>query len=243
VPLDVTSAQRHRRPGGRETGLVPRIPDRALREPPRQGVQHAQVEIARRARIARRRVSQQQILAAGDGDRFVDLLQGGHAGRQDQRPAGGPHGAQQVVIGERRRGRLGARRIEALHELDRFVVPAGGEPEDAALAAVAVDGRVFAHAEFHLPPVVDVGHPPPRGLPFQVPLLRRHAALRGPFLELDRVGARQVGAVDQLSGQLHRAVVIDADLRDDEARLPRSHPALSDLNRRSFHWLVSRKAS
>src|SRR6202023_4357877 len=120
----------------------------------------------------------------------------------------------------------------ALVEACRLAACAGGEPEDAALAAVAVDGGELGVAELHAPPVLDVGDPPPGRVALEMPLLLRHAPLRRALLELDRLGARQVGAVDQLPGDVERAVVIDADLGDDQHRLGAAHAPPAHLHPR-----------
>src|SRR5262249_30348032 len=63
-------------------------------------------------------------------------------------------------------GDLVAGRVEALHEVDGLLVPAGGEPEEAPVAAVAVDGLELLLAELHAPAGLDVGEAaPPRGPP------------------------------------------------------------------------------
>src|ERR1700704_1834335 len=70
---------------------------------------------------------------------MVDLLDGAHAGRGDDRPAGGPVVAQQGIVCERGRGDLPAWRVECLDEIDGALVPRGREPRDTAFPAVCVD--------------------------------------------------------------------------------------------------------
>jgi hypothetical protein len=94
--------------------------------------------------------------------------------------------------------------------------------------------RSMAGAELDAVAVFDVGHAAPGGVALEVPLVAGHALLGGAFLELDRVGPGQHGAVDEAFGQLHRAVVVDADLGDHEHRVAVPHPAIANPHFRSI---------
>jgi hypothetical protein len=63
-----------------------------------------------------------------------------------------------------------------------------------------------------------------------VPLVARHAQLRRALLELDRVGPGEDRPVDELAGQVERAVVVDADLGDDLDWLPFADVAAADVH-------------
>src|SRR5262249_28019555 len=99
------------------------------------------------------------------------------------------------------------------------LVEARREPVDAPVAAVAVDLLVGARVELDAPPVLDVAQAAPGRVALHVPLIARHAQLGRALLELDRLAAGEGRAVDELLGDLDRAVVVDADLGDDEDRL------------------------
>ena len=156
----------------------------------------------------------QEAVGADRGHRGLDLLHGRHPGRDDQRAAGRLHRAEQRVIGERGRRGLVARRIELLEELDGALVPRRREPLDAAVAAVGVDRAELGGAELDPVAIVDVGHPAPRRVALDQPLVARHAQLGGALLELDGVAAGEHRAVDHALCDLDRAIVIDPDLGD-----------------------------
>ena len=215
VPLDEGGAEGDRGEGGLQAGLVAAVADRDVRVLVLQGVDHPQVELLGLGRVGRRGVAEQDVVAAQDLDGVPDLLGGGHARREDDGAAGGAHGAQQLVVGQRGGGDLVAGHVELLQEGDGLDVPRGGEPGDAALLAVLVDGAVAVLVELHAVAVVDVGHPAPRGVALDVPLVARGADLRGPLLELDGVAAGVGGGVDQGERVLQVAVVVDADLAGD----------------------------
>jgi hypothetical protein len=156
-------------------------------------------------------------------------------GRDDERAAGGLHDAEELGVGQRRRGGLVARRLEALHELDRRLVPARREPHDAAVAAMAVDGLELLSAELDLALVLDIGHSPPGRIALDLPLIARHAQLRGALLELDGIAAGERGAIDELPGEIERPVVVDADLGDHEHRLAGSDDRGTNANQGKGH--------
>ena len=144
-----------------------------------------------------------------------DLLHRRHPGRDHERPPGRACLAQQGQIGQRGGGELVAGRLEVLHEVDRFFVPARGHPVDAEIAAMTVDLGVLLEPELDPVAVIDVGHPAPGRVALDVPLVRGDAELGVALLELRHVGPRALGAVDERLGVCERAVMVDADLRDD----------------------------
>src|SRR5262249_49184433 len=108
---------------------------------------------------------------------------------------------------------------EVLHEIHRRLVPARREPHDAPVAAMTVNGLVIGAGELDSPLVIDVGHSTPGRVALDLPLVARHAELGRALLELHGVAPGERGAVDELLGELERAVVVDSDLGDDENRL------------------------
>src|SRR5262249_14837982 len=113
------------------------------------------------------------------------------------------------------------------------------EPEHPAVAAMTVDGRELPLPELHPATVLDVRHPAPGRLPLHVPLLAGHAGLRRPLLELHGVRARDARPVDELLRELHRAVVVDADLREHEHRLAGPDELATDAHDGSAHRISS----
>src|SRR5690606_15691656 len=215
VALDEGGAEGDGGQGGLQAGLVAGVADGDVRVLLLEGVDHPQVELLGLRRVGGGGVAEQDVVRAQDLDRVADLLRGGHAGGQDDRAAGGAQCAQQLVVGEGGGGDLVGGDVELLQEGDGLGVPRGGEPGDALLPAVGVDLAVLLLAELHAVPVVDVGHPAPGGVAFDVPLVARGADLRGALLELDGVAAGFGGGVDQLERVLDVAVVVDADLAGD----------------------------
>ena len=71
-----------------ESGLVPGVADRYVRELSLQGVHHPQVELADRRRVRAGGVAEHDVLAAEHLDGVPDLAHGRHAGGQDDRPPG-----------------------------------------------------------------------------------------------------------------------------------------------------------
>src|SRR5262249_27204457 len=117
---------------------------------------------------------------------------------------------------------------EGFQKPDGGLVPTGGKPQNPAVAAMPVDRAVLAQAELDTAPVLDVGQPAPGRLPFALPLIARYAELRRALLELDGIAAGRDRPVDQLAGEAQRAVVVDADLRDEKRRLTRADFATAD---------------
>src|SRR4030042_971758 len=78
---------------------------------------------------------------------MVYLVHGAHTRREDNRLTFQARMTQKIVIGQRRRGNLVTRNIEPVEEIDRRLVPAGGQPQDASLLAVTVNRFVLFEAE------------------------------------------------------------------------------------------------
>ncbi len=121
------------------------------------------------------------------------------------------------------------RRHERVDEVDRFLVEDRREEEDPALLA--------ARDELRQPFVrqLELGHDVV-DRPVELQVLADTGALRieavGPEdLELDGVGLRGGGGVDQRERLLEAAVVVRPGLRDHEARMSVADDAVADVNR------------
>ncbi len=144
--------------------------------------------------------------------------------------------AKQVVIGERSRGNLEARHIEAIDEIDRRLIPAGGKPGNLDGAAVLIDFDKIVVAKFE------------RALQFAIgraegafararQLVGRVDDLHRALLKLDRVAARGHGNTDQPLRQIDVAVMVDSNLGNDVARMAVSYRLLPDLY--LLHFLLN----
>jgi hypothetical protein len=135
-------------------------------------------------------VAEDEPLATEHVDGVPDLLDRRHAGRQDDRPLRLSDAPQQAVVGQAGRRDLVCRRVEQLELVDARLVPRRGEPGDAEPAALLVDRGVLVTAELDPAPVGDVGHPAPRRVPLDVPLVARHAQLGVRFWNFTRRSRR-----------------------------------------------------
>ena len=160
---------------------------------------------------------------------MIDLFDGAHTGGKDDRLALGAGVAQQMVVGERRRRDLVAGRIELVDEVDRFLVPAGGEPRHLDFAAVAVDQAVLVVTEFQAALEVAIGGSE-GAFPRLRQLFRRVHYIDRALLELDRVAAGRHRHADEPPGQIDVAVVVDADFGDDVARMAVANHFVADRN-------------
>nr|GFD02386.1 hypothetical protein [Tanacetum cinerariifolium] len=88
---------------------------------------------------------------------------------------------------------------------------------------------VFGLAKLRFALVVDVAHAAPRGVAHLLPLVFGHAQLGRALLKLHRVAAGGHGRIDKLLGNVERAVVVDANLGNDVARLAGANGAKSNL--------------
>ena len=192
----------------------------------------AEVQLLVVGRIGAAGVQQDQVVGAEHVDRVIDLLERAHARGEDDRLAGGSGVTQQVVVGQRGRRDLVARRREAVDEVDRLLVPARREPRDLAGAAVRVDLLVVVVVELEPALQVAVGRAE-RALSGLGQLLGRVDDVDRALLELDRIAPGGDGDADQPLGQVDVAVVVDADLGDHVARLSISDGPIADGDRPS----------
>jgi hypothetical protein len=144
------------------------------------------------------------------------------------------------VVGQARRRDLVTGRVELVDEVHGLLVPARGEPHDARAPAERVDLRVVLPAELEALAVLAIGDHSPWRLPRQVALVRRDGEVGCPLLELHGVGAGVGCGADQRLCEVEVAVVIDADLGDDERLEPGTDLAAADRYRRHDLTLCSR---
>ncbi|MDB4992180.1 MAG: hypothetical protein JWL75_425 [Parcubacteria group bacterium] len=193
-------------------------------------------------------MQQDQVFGADRRHRRFDHRKIGHAGRQNDRATPATNIAQQVVVRQGCRRHLVARRVEVFEEVDRGRVPGGGEPQDAAFAAIRIDLRIFVMRQLDGLLLVAVrGRAEPVGREALDAFRREHATLHGQldhvlghrtrrreflrrvdevhraFLELDGIAAGGNRDVDQFHRVFDIAVMVDADLGDDEAGAGGTH--------------------
>ena len=118
-------------------------------------------------------------------------------------------------MGDHRGGHLVVREVELPEKLLRLNVPGGGKPFDAGLAAVTVNFLILGQPEFQTFLLLSRGGAP-RAFPRRVQHRFRIDNVNGPLLEFHGMTTRSLGEVNQLPGDFDVAVVVDADLGDDE---------------------------
>ena len=161
------------------------------------------------------------------GHGVQDLVLAGHPRGHDQRHTAGARVAQQPVVGEVRGGDL-----ERGDPVLRQHLHGGRVPRRAQ--GVDVPGpAVLEHLE-HLRGVQrEPGQQVQRVLDPQVLSVRGRSGLavegvQVPQLELHGVRAGLLGEVHEVLGERHGAVVVVADLRDQQRRVPRAHRVPAD---------------
>ena len=159
-----------------------------------------------------------QVLLPEYLDRVIDLVERTHSRRQDDRLALGADVPEKRVIGERRRRNLVERRIESVDEVDRSLVPTRCRPRDPRLSTVLVDRGVVAFAELEAAFQVAVGVAERRFTRLRQ-LFRGVHNIDRALLELHYFATGLRRDVDELLGGIEVAVVVDADLRDNKARV------------------------
>jgi hypothetical protein len=138
VALDKTRAERHRRQRGGQAHLMAGVPDRATVQLAQPG-DHPQIEFLVHAGVRARAMGEQEAFGAENGYRRVDLIERGHAGRQDQRDSGAPVMLEELTICQACRRNLDARRPEGPNEVNRVRVPTRHEPGNVVLPALLID--------------------------------------------------------------------------------------------------------
>ena len=168
-------------------------------------------------------------LGAGNGDGLLDLGEGGHPSRDDQRfprPCGG---RDQPDVDEFERGDLVGRDADRLEEVHRRFVEDRAEELDPAVGGLLgeVDLPFPRHRRFGVEIVERAPLPQSRG-----PEVGRIAVERdrvgGVGLHLDRVGSRVGRRVEHRERPLSAAVVIAGELGDAEHRGVASHLAVTE---------------
>ena len=217
VLLDDAGAERDGCDGDVEAALVPGVAHGRLGDLGEPG-QVGEVDVLEGGRVGRLAV-QEGVCDPGatdEVDGLADLTLGRHAGRDDHRRAAGGHVAQQGVVGH-----VGGRDLERRHAvIDEPVhadrVPGGAHDLDADVAAVVEDLEELVGLEVVLREQVEGvlrAEVLAAGAGSALAVERLHVTQ----LELHDVGARLDREVDELLGQRDVALVVDADLRDEQA--------------------------
>ncbi len=205
-----------------------RVAHRAVAELGEPG-EVAQVDVLERRRVGRLAVQQRVGRAARleHGDALADLGLGGHAGRDHQRRAGCRGVGEQPVVGEVGGRDLQPRDAVAHEGVDARGVPGRAHDVDVDLAAVV------EHLEQLLGRQVEPGEQVEGVLRAEVfaGTARAAAVERGHVAQLELHGIRAggLGLVDELLGEVDRAVVVDADLGDEQGRVVAADVVPADL--------------
>ncbi|CAB4938088.1 unannotated protein [freshwater metagenome] len=216
VLLDDARAERHGGDRHVEAALVAGVADRCLGElgEPRQV---GEVDVLEGRRVGRLAVQERvgDPGAADDVDGLADLALGGHAGGDDHGRAAGGHVAEQRVVGHVRRGDLERGDAVVDEPVDADRVPRGAHDVDADVLAVVEDLEEAVGAEVVLREEVE------GVLRAEVLAARAGRALAVDRLHVAQLELHDVGAgldrqVDELLGQRHVALVVDADLGDQQ---------------------------
>ena len=202
------------------------VADHALRELLLVRAQHAQVGLADLRRVGGGALQQHDLVdeARHQLERRAHGLHLGHAGREDERLALARGVLQQREVGEVGRSHLVEGAAHAVEEVHAVLVPARREEEDADLVGVLLHLVPLGLAQLERVLVLAVG-----GAERVLVHVRLHQALlgedalHGALLELDGVAAHVLGHLDQLLGDLHVALVVDAGLADHEALVGAAH--------------------
>lgn len=173
-------------------------------------------------------MQQDDVFAAEDLDRVPDLSGCRHAGGQDHRTTGGAQATEQVIIGQRGRGNLVGRHVELLEEVHRLDVPRRGKPVKTALGTAVGNRGIFVAAELDAVAILDIGHPAPRRVPLDVPLITRGADLRRTLLKFHRIASSISGGIDQTEGLFKITIVINSNLTGDVDGLTETDERRSD---------------
>ena len=201
-----------------------------------QGLEVAQVDGRRRRRVEGDAVEQDDLLIVLGTHGIhgsLDLAQGGHARRDHEGLARPGNMGQERQVGDVHRGDLDERDVQSDEQVRlRRGERARGEGDPALQGVVAGNdvllGRelVGAHHLAERPEVLLLVRVAGVPLVFLVGDERRLA----PRLELDRVGARVGGSVDQLQAEIHVPVVVGADLGDDVRRVVAAHGDIAQVD-------------
>jgi len=149
--------------------------------------------------------------------RRFDLGEGRPAGRQDDRLAEARDVAQQRQMGDVARGDLVGRGAASLEDIGALRIEDRGEEHGAEAACVIEQGRDIVARQFVADETLVIGAGP--GEEFRRP----------EDLQLQPVGARAMGGIDQGLGHGEVAAVVVADLGDDIGRRPGAHLAPGDF--------------
>ena len=157
-------------------------------------------------------------------ERALDVLEPGHPGREQYRLARRRNGLEQRRIRDLAGGDLVERVADLLQQLDRLDREGAREEEQPAALGVVLQPDVLFAGELH----------PLRELPARLGKVGRgrrrgmHLRLRDVGLELDGVRTGLGRRIDQTLRLVDAAVVVVADLGDDQSRRALAHGSRAD---------------
>ena len=171
-------------------------------------------------------VQQRDVFVALTADRLdglLDLPQSRHARGDEHRPSLRGHVGEERQIHDVHGGDLEERHVERLQQIGFLDREDAGAELHAPRLAVALGDDVLLGRELicahHLAQRAEVLLLV-RVLGIAVVLFFGDEGRLAPRLELDRVGTGVGGCVDQRAAEVHVAVMVGADLRDDVRRVP-----------------------
>ena len=143
----------------------------------------------------------------------------GHPGRKDHRSAAASYMAQEREVGDVTRSKLDQGHAQTQQEVDILRIVAGRQEYDADAVAISLDVGELRIAEFQLFQHLKLRLSAAQVAPLVISHVRvfRHDAFRDPGLELDGVGARRLGCIAELQGEVRATVVVDAGFGDNES--------------------------
>lgn len=169
-----------------------------------------------------------------DVERLLDLLQRGHAGREQNGLPGLRDGPEQHGVVDVHRGDLDGRHVEGRQQLHLVGSERRRHEVDAQLGAVTGDVPVHVGGE-----LIGIHHllqssevlllVAVLGVPLVLGLRDERAI--GERLELHGVGAVLLGALHHGAAELHVAVVVGADLCDEVGAVLCAHGPVADRHR------------
>ena len=191
-----------------------------------------QVNIVERGRIGALAM-QQHIRRRAIVEEFcrgLDLLRRAHAGRDHERLSGRGELGQQRQIGQVGGGDLVSPDSERFQRCDAGCIPRCAEVLNALRGAIGRDAALLIGGQFEAAQQIE------GVFDREVVVLSRQAGGAIDFVELAHLEFRAIGAcrdggIDQRNRPIVIAVVVVADLGNDEARLTLAKRAVADLQR------------
>ena len=142
----------------------------------------------------------------------IDLLDGAHPSRKNDWLSGRARIPQQIVVRQRCRSDLVARRIELFNEVYGILIPAGSEPRKVHSLAVDVQLLIFLIPKFETSFEIPV-RCPERALPGFPQFFLSINNINRPFLKFNGITPRRHGHTHKPFSEIDVPVVVDANLR------------------------------